>query len=166
MAGDNFRDCGMLCQIIGRFAQRFPDIGFDLVGMQYAKLGTTTHLPSVTCQPRSTQVEYARVITEASFMLLPLEFVTANNALLEALVMVVPVLCNRIEGVTDYLPDETYLFDDLEQLCSMVEVRQAMSPAQRAAESTALIAYVQRQLSWPVVREKIAFLCPNEGGSR
>ncbi|MEW6025265.1 MAG: glycosyltransferase family 4 protein [Pseudomonadota bacterium] len=164
VAGDNFRDYAMLREIIECFATRFPQIRFDLVGMQYARLGEAAHAPSVTCHPRLDAVEYSRVIREASFMLLPLHFATANNALLEALAQGVPVLCNRIDGVTDYLPDGDYLFDDIEHLCELVAARLAMTPGQRALETAALREYVDAHFSWPVVRRHIVECCLQTAG--
>lgn len=164
VAGDNFRDYAMLREIIECFAARFPQIRFDLVGMQYARLGEAAGAASVTCHPRLDAAEYNRVIREASFMLLPLQFATANNALLEALTQGVPVLCNRIDGVTDYLPDGDYLFDDIEQLCDLVAARLAMTPAQRALESAALIAYADTHFAWPVVRRRIVDCCLQAAG--
>lgn len=164
VAGDNFRDYAMLRAIIERFATRFPQIRFDLVGMQYAKLGDAAGATNVTCHPRLSAAEYGRVIREAAFMLLPLQFATANNALLEALTLGVPVLCNRIDGVTDYLPDGDYLFDDIDQLCELVAARLTMTPARRAAESAALIAYVDAHFAWPVVRRRIVDCCLHATG--
>lgn len=162
VAGDNFRDYDMLRQIIECFAMRFPQVCFDLIGMQYAKLGDIAHSSTVICHPRLNQVEYARVIGGSIFMLLPLYFATANNALLEAQVLGVPVLCNRTDGVTDYLPGDTYLFDDIEHLCALTEARMAMNAAQRAAESALLIEHVENNFSWPVVRKHIISLCLQE----
>jgi glycosyltransferase involved in cell wall biosynthesis len=164
VVGDNYRDYVLLSRIIELFAQRFPGLEFDLVGMKYAKLGAVAHLPTVTCHSRLSEIEYVQTIAGAAFMLLPLEFATANNALLEALALGVPVLCNRIDGVIDYLPDENYVFDDVEQLCAMVEVRMDMGLAQRSAESAELVSYVQQQFSWPVVRQRIVALCLHEEG--
>lgn len=163
VVGDNFRDYDLLARIIECFALRFPDLSFDLVGMQYAKLGKVAKTPTVFCHPRLSQVEYTRIIADATFMLLPLHFATANNALLEALTLGVPVLCNRIDGVTDYLPGDAYLFDGIEPLCEMVTSRLQMSVAQGAAESAALINYVERHFSWTVVRERILSLCLQGG---
>lgn len=162
VAGDNFRDYDLLRQIIECFGVRFPHVGFDLIGMQYAKLGKAAEIPTVTCHPRLSPEAYARVIGDATFMLLPLHFATANNALLEAQTLGVPVLCNRIDGVTDYLPSEAYLFDDIAHLCDLTEARLAMSSAQRAAESALLIAHVEKHYSWPVIRKRIVSLCLQE----
>jgi glycosyltransferase involved in cell wall biosynthesis len=163
VVGDNFRDYEMLRRIITCFALRFPHISFDLVGMKYAKLGDAAHASTVTCHTRLSRTEYAQVIARSSFMLLPLHFATANNALLEAQAMGIPVLCNRIDGVTDYLPSEDYIFDDVGDLCDKVGTRLAMSTAQRATESKTLVEYVKQHFSWPVVRERIVSTCLNDG---
>jgi len=163
VVGDNFRDYDLLRRIIERFAVLFPQIHFDLIGMQYGKLGEVAHAASVTCHARLSKTEYAQVIKGATFMLLPLHFATANNALLEAQALGIPVLCNRVDGVTDYLPDDSYLFDDIEHLCSLVEARLTMDEKQRAAESAALIKHLEQNFSWPVVRTRVISLCRGQG---
>lgn len=159
VSGDNFRNYELLREIIERFSVRFPQVGFDLIGMRYEKLGKTAEIPTVTCHPRLSPEEYAHIIGCSIFMLLPLHFATANNALLEALALGVPVLCNRIDGVTDYLPSDAYLFDSVEQLCNMTEERLAMSTKQRAAEAALIIAHVEQHYSWSVIRKRIDMLC-------
>lgn len=163
VVGDNFRDYDLLSQIIKRAALHFPELSFDLVGMQYPKLGEAAKASTVTCHPRLSQAEYTQVIADATFMLLPLHFATANNALLEALALGVPVICNRIDGVTDYVPDDVYLFDGIEQLCDMITTRLQMSVAQRASESAALINYAEQNFSWTVIRERVLSLCLQGG---
>lgn len=164
VVGDNFRDYDLLGRIIKGCAERFPQINFDLIGMKYSNLSGVEKLPTVTCHPRLRPDEYAHILSNSLFMLLPLHFATANNALLEAQTLGVPVLCNRIEGVTDYLFNDTYLFDDLEHLYSLVETRLAMSTVQRSTESAVLMEYVAINFSWQVIRKRVASLCLQEQG--
>lgn len=157
--GDNYRDYKFVADIIERFRVTRPDVMFDLVGMKYEKLGETRHSPNVICHGRLDGRRYREVIRNSLFLLLPLEFATANNALLEGLVEGVPVLCSNVHGVREYLPSGNYVFDTIEDVDAQVEFRSRLTQEERVAEATMLQAYVKQNYSWEAVRAGVVAYC-------
>jgi glycosyltransferase involved in cell wall biosynthesis len=157
--GENGRDYALLKQIIETFSREFPEIRFDLVGMKYDNLGALRFRPNVVCHPRLDRDAYRRVLGESLFMLLPLTFATANNALLEGLSIGLPVICNRVDGVLDYLPDGDYTFDGIEQLHDMVRRRLALGDDERMDEARHLVAYVRQRYAWSCIRRQVVECC-------
>ncbi len=157
--GDNYRDYGFIADIIERFRVTRPNVVFDLVGMKYEKLGEARHSPNAICHKRLDGVQYREVIRNSLFLLLPLEFATANNALLEGLVEGVPVLCSNVHGVREYLPSGDYVFESIDDVDAQVEARSQMTPAQHAAEAATLQAYVRHNYSWETVRKGVVEYC-------
>ncbi|WP_341677871.1 glycosyltransferase family 4 protein [Niveibacterium sp. SC-1] len=157
--GDTYRDYALLAELIRVLGQRMPDLRINLVGMKYEKLGEARHSHNVVCHPRLGKTEYDEVIRSALFIVLPLSFATANNALLEGLAMGVPVLCNRVHGVGEYLPSERYIFEDGEDLVRRIEAQRMKSLKDREDEAEELARHVTEHYSWPRVRERIEAFC-------
>lgn len=159
VVGDTYRDYKLLAQIIEFFRDKYPAVVFDLVGMKYEKLGALGQADNVVCHGRLDKETYCAVIRSALFVMLPLEFATANNALLEGLKVGVPVICSNVEGVQEYLPQGDYVFDSIEDLADKFERRTRLTQEERAAEAAILTAYVRANYSWDVIRSQVASYC-------
>lgn len=155
VVGDNYRDYDLLAAIIRRFAVQMPELRFNLVGMKYEKLGELRHAPNVVCHGRLSAEDYQTLISRSLFVLLPLTFATANNALLEGLREGVPVICNRVDGVLEYLPGPEYAFESVDELLGMATRLLAMDLEARSAESSRLLDFVRREYAWDVVRRRV-----------
>ncbi|WP_171910270.1 glycosyltransferase [Paraburkholderia fungorum] len=159
VVGDTYRDYALLTRIVQFFAQHFPFAHFDLVGMKSEKLGEIQDYPNVTCFGWLDNVQYERTIRNALFMLLPLEFATANNALLEGLKSGVPVICSAVSGVREYLPQGDYVFSSVGELASKFEQRRRLTQSERDCEAEMLVAYAAEHYSWEVIRDRVANYC-------
>lgn len=159
VVGDTYRDYALLSEIAQHFMKRYPEALFDLVGMDYGKLGGVRYLRNVVCHRRLDKAEYQLVLESAIFMLLPLQFATANNALLEGLKAGIPVICSNAHGVDEYLPDGAYVFDSLEDLGVKFEQRRSLGESARLAEAEILRAHVRDNYDWAVIRERVIRCC-------
>ena len=159
VVGDTYRDYGLLGRIITTFRDKYPKIVFDLVGMKYEKLNGIQDSSNVVCHGRLDKESYNNLINNALFMMLPLEFATANNALLEALSLGVPVICSKVHGVREYLPQGDYVFDSIEDLGMKLERRFTLTGSERNAEAEMLASYVRENYSWGVIRNQVIAYC-------
>lgn len=157
--GDTYRDYELLSKIIRVFHERYPQIKFNLVGMKYDNLGERINSSNIICHKRLSKREYDEVIRNSLFLLLPLTFATANNALLEGLSLGVPVICNNVPGVQEYLPSHDYVFNSTDDLCVIVERRLNLSDAERNWEARYLANYIKTHFSWESVRTQVMEYC-------
>jgi glycosyltransferase involved in cell wall biosynthesis len=159
VVGDTYRDYGLLGRIISFFRDKYPAVVFDLVGMNCERLGDLQNAGNVICHGRLDKDAYREVIRGSLFVMLPLEFATANNALLEGLTAGVPVICSNVYGVREYLPEGDYVFESIEDLAMKFERRSATTQSERAAEAEDLIAYVRQNYDWEIIRSRVINYC-------
>ena len=159
VVGDTYRDYELLNQIIFVFRERYPQIKLNLVGMKYDKLGEARHSLNVVCHGRLSKSEYEEVIRDSLFMLLPLTFATANNALLEGISFGIPVICNSVQGVLEYLPGHEYVFNSIDDLCIMVDGRLNLNEAGRNQEAVYLANYLEANYAWGSIRDRVSEYC-------
>lgn len=88
----------------------------------------------------------------STLLIRPLLFATANNSILEALSMGKTILVNRIEGVTDYLSDETGLFIDTLKDRSLADIESRI-PAPTLLRQTTI-----RTFGWNTVLDAYSAL--------
>jgi glycosyltransferase involved in cell wall biosynthesis len=159
VVGDTYRDYALLARIIVFFLHTNPNVVFDLVGMKYEKLGESRRATNVVCHGRLDSRQYQDIIENSLFLLLPLKFATANNALLEGLVAGIPVICSNAHGVCEYLPEGDYVFDSIEDLALKVQRRSQLTQAERTAEAEMLTSFVKENYSWDVIRNRVIDYC-------
>lgn len=159
VVGNPYRDYELLGKIVQEFDRRYPKVVFDLVGMKREKLSTVATLPNVHIHGRLSSEAYHNVINDALFILLPLHFATANNALLEGLSNGVPVLCSNVAGVREYLPQGEYVFSDVDDLARKYERRLDLSQPEREKEAQMLKAFASQHYSWEMIRERVREYC-------
>ncbi|SAL83812.1 hypothetical protein AWB68_07054 [Caballeronia choica] len=159
VVGDTYRDYELLARIIDFFLVADARVVFDLVGMNYEKLGECRNAANVVFHNRLDRQQYQDVIQNSLFLLLPLKFATANNALLEGLVAGVPVICSSAHGVHEYLPAGDYVFDSIEDLALKLQHRSQLTQAERAVEAEMLVSFVKENYSWDVIRSRVIDYC-------
>jgi len=94
--------------LMAEFVKANPSLPFVFVGLR----NKLEDLPNAHYLYNISNEELRNLYAHAFLAFRPLEFATANNAILEALAMGKTNLANRIPGVTDYLTDETCIFID------------------------------------------------------
>jgi glycosyltransferase involved in cell wall biosynthesis len=159
VVGDTYRDYRLLERILVFFEHRYPEVMFDLVGMKPERLKDVHAHANVVCHRRLSREAYGEVLRGALFMLLPLQFATANNALLEGLTAGLPVICSDVEGAREYLPEGDYVFDSIDDLAIKFEYRLTLPQADRDKEARMLISYARKNYSWEVIRERVHQYC-------
>jgi glycosyltransferase involved in cell wall biosynthesis len=110
---------------------------------------------NVVFHKRLSPVQYRSTIEQSLFMLLPLKFATANNALLESMSFGVPVYCSDVEGVKDYLISEEYVFRHSKEVMGILDRRLQQSHADAVRERTALKRYARERFGWEKIRNEV-----------
>jgi glycosyltransferase involved in cell wall biosynthesis len=159
VVGDRYRDYDLLGRIIVAFKERHPEVKFHLVGMKFEKLNGAERLDNVVCHLRLSAEAYLSVLNQSALLLLPLTFATANNALLEGLLAGVPVICNDVPGVVEYLPGPEFVFDSIEDAIVKYENIIARSPEEVASYARQFNQYVRSHYSWEVIRKRVIDYC-------
>ena len=113
----------------------------------------------MTNHPRQDNNDYYNLIADCEFIYLPLTYAAANNALLEGMSLGVPVVCNNLEGVLDYLPGKEYVMSNVAELEAFYLRHVAMTEAERSAEQAKLREYCRENFDWSVVQRKVIALC-------
>ena len=157
--GNSYRDYELLKQVCMHFLTACPEVTFHFVGLDRAKLTSLALMPNVTVHPRLASDDYYRLMASCELIFLPLTYASANNALLQGLAMGIPVICNSVEGVVDYLPDRGYLASTPQELEIFYRKRLTTSKAERSAEAAALCDYTRRNFDWKIIHERVNALC-------
>jgi len=128
--GHNYRDNGLVRDLViaARDSQR--PWQFHLVGMQQVGIQIAALSPHVTAHPRLDEHEYLRVVGGCDVNLLPLTHATANNALLEAHSVGTPSFVSSLPDVDVYCHEATVRFDGLADLMAKLDAV-ALNPPRR-----------------------------------
>jgi glycosyltransferase involved in cell wall biosynthesis len=158
VVGTTFRDFEFLKVVMERFYELFPEVTFDLVGIDAAKLGADNGPYNMRVHGRLATEAYRKVLEQSLFIFLPLTFATANNTLLEGMSLGVPVLCSDVGGVRDYVSDESYLARNVEDVVAFYRRQRDKSAVERQAEAETLVEHCRKNFGWHQIREKISAL--------
>ena len=157
--GDSYRDYDLLASAAAAFLERHPEATFHLVGVDRERVAANGKLANMTVHPRLANSDYYQLIADCEFIYLPLTYAAANNALLEGMSLGVPVVCNDLEGVLDYLPGTDYVVSSVTELEAFYVRHVAMTKAERLAEQARLREYCRDNFDWSVVQNKVIALC-------
>ncbi len=106
-----------------------------------------------------SDLELREVYNQAYMVLRPLHFATANNSLLEAMSLKIPILTNKIPGVLDYLSNnDCYFIEDLDNYKIEFNHIEAENKSCNALDR------VNNEFSWVVIAEKFNQLYLNFSG--
>jgi len=154
VVGQNYRDLDLLERIVKARGERAVEL--HLVGMDERIHARFAAYPGVVSYPRLDRDSYETLLRSAQVLLLPLTFATANNALLEAYNLGVPVLASRIPGITDYAVDgERGLFATADELWAKYDALAQLDDATLRDRSATLQREAARRFDWRSVRAEL-----------
>ncbi|MGY0575768.1 glycosyltransferase [Bradyrhizobium sp. RDM12] len=161
--GDNYRDYAAIEEIIGLTCRSHPKVKFDMIGVDREKLISLKESANAVFYPHLSSSEYKAIVQRSLFILLPLTFASANNALLEGMSCGIPVYCSNIEGVRDYLLGDEYLFGSPTDVARIITERLQQDEPARLAERKLLVEFVQSNFEWSKVQRAVigVALSPN-----
>jgi glycosyltransferase involved in cell wall biosynthesis len=156
VVGDTYRDYDLLVKIVQLAEQALPAVKFELIGVQREKLSAIAHNQNVLFHKRLSAEEYRQTIERSLFVLLPLRFATANNALLEGMSFGVPVYCSDVEGVADYIANDEYVFESADDVLKIIRARLNRSREENLEERNMLKQYARDRFGWERIRSEVA----------
>jgi glycosyltransferase involved in cell wall biosynthesis len=158
VVGGNYRDYALMRAAILLFNDRFPTATFHLVGTDAWRMEFDETPPNTKVHGRLSSADYRAMLSGCTFMFLPLTYATANNALLEAFALGVPVVCNEVDGVMDYLPGDDYIVHDPEELAAFYQRRIDMTDDEAMQERRFIRDYCRTNFEWPVIHARVKAL--------
>lgn len=119
--GKMYRDFSLYKRVVERFAND-SRLCFHLVGVPNDIKEVCKGFGNVRVYNRLDDNEFYSLMTVVDYCFLPLSFATANNALLEAQYLRLPLILPDIPGVTDYSAPAPYnlFYKDEEQLYQII----------------------------------------------
>jgi glycosyltransferase involved in cell wall biosynthesis len=153
VAGRNYRDFALLERIIQERTD--PTVGFDLLGFAKAERDRFRIYENVITHDFLSDDVYRGMLRASSAVLVPLTFATANNALLEGYNAYLPVLANRVPGVTDYIVDTDKLFDSPAGFWISLNELLSAEPSEYMALCLRCGADARSRFSWSHVRDEL-----------
>jgi glycosyltransferase involved in cell wall biosynthesis len=153
--GDMYRDYDQIKYIVSLFRKRVPEVTFNLIGLDKKKLSYTSGMENVIIHSRLSHIEYKTTLQKSLFILLPLTFASANNALLEGMSYGVPVYCSNVEGVRDYVFADEYIYKDPNALIGITLERLKRLAVENIEERNKLKKYTEERFGWKKIREAI-----------
>ncbi|MED4023443.1 MULTISPECIES: glycosyltransferase family 4 protein [Priestia] len=126
VVGSNYRDKELLFKVMEMAQKDYPTWKFNLVGISKEWKKEASGFSNAIVHPFLTESQYFEVMQSSDVHLLPVEFATANNALLEAHALGVPSLTSSCAGIVDYSLESTFHFNNeqeaIEQLAHVASM--------------------------------------------
>ena len=158
--GQNGRNVRMLYRVIESMAKRRPDLRFDLlVREERIKADGLERLlrhPSVVWRHDISDEELRGLYRASYLLLLPMNEMSANNAIVEALASGVPVVTTDVGGVGDYGGGSIYPIvanDDDDSMLSLIE-KYLHQPSWRDEIAFRCRKFAEEALAWPLIAER------------
>lgn len=130
VVGSNYRDKKTFFEIV-KYAQfNHPNWRFNLIGASKDWKEHASNFSNITVHPFLKEEEYFKILQSSHVHLLPVEFATANNALLEAHALGVPSLASNNSGIIDYSLESTYHFKNVKEAIEILRHISSMSPSE------------------------------------
>lgn len=111
--GSNYRDKKTFFEIASYAQINKPNWRFNLIGVSKDWKKKADVFKNIIVHPFLSEEEYFELLQSSHVHLLPIEFATANNALLEAHSLGVPSIISNKSGVKDYSLESTMYFEDI-----------------------------------------------------
>jgi glycosyltransferase involved in cell wall biosynthesis len=106
LVGNWLRDFELAAEVIQRLSLNDPKLTFDLVVEPVCRrescLAELENLVAVRWHHGVNDEKLLQLYQDATLLFLPLKEASANNAVVEALACGLPIITNRIGGITDY----------------------------------------------------------------
>ncbi|MCM3363557.1 glycosyltransferase family 4 protein [Niallia sp. MER TA 168] len=121
VVGSNYRDKQVLFNIIKLSEKLFPNWKFNFIGVSKEWKKEASNFSNIIIHPFLSEIQYFEIMQASHVHLLPVEFATANNALLEAHALGVPSLTSSCLGILDYSIKSTSHFTDEQEAIAILE---------------------------------------------
>jgi len=158
--GQNGRNISMLYRVIAELAKRHPELQFDLLlRRERIKIDGFEQLvnkPYTVWHHDISDEELRRLYNASYLLLMPMNDMSANNAIVEALSCGVPVVTTDVGGIRDYGGGSIYPVianDDDEAMIQLVE-KYLGRPAWRSEIGTKCRRFAEKSLAWPIIAQK------------
>ncbi|MFC0296532.1 glycosyltransferase family 4 protein [Geobacillus jurassicus] len=113
--GSNYRDKKTFFEIVKYAQENHSNWRFNLIGVSKDWKEDASRFSNTIIHPFLQEDEYFKVLQSSHVHLLPVEFATANNALLEAHALGVPSVVSNNSGVLDYSLKSTFHFNNVKE---------------------------------------------------
>lgn len=158
--GQNGRNTMMLYRVLTRLIERHPQLHFDLLVRREIRnvegLSQLLNHPNVSWYENLTDEELLHLYQESYLLLLPMNDMSANNAIVEALACGLPVVTTDVGGIRDYGGGSLYLVipnNDDDKMIDLVEQYLA-KPTWRSEISRKCREFAEQNLAWPIIAER------------
>ncbi|MBL7071372.1 MAG: glycosyltransferase family 4 protein [Candidatus Omnitrophica bacterium] len=158
--GQNGRNTAMVYRVITQLAKRRPELKFDLLlrkeRIQIDNLEQLIDLPCVVWHHDISDEELRRLYNANYLLLMPMNEVSANNAIIEALACGLPVVTTDVGGIRDYGGGSIYPVianDDDEAMIQLIE-KYLDRPAWRSEIGKKCRIFAEENLAWPLIAQK------------
>jgi glycosyltransferase involved in cell wall biosynthesis len=127
LVGSNYRDKKTFYTIVDYAMKNRTNWKFNLIGVSSEWKEEAKKYSNVIVHPYLSENEYFKVLQTSQVHLLPVEFATANNSLLESHSLGVPSVATNCSGIRDYALDSTFLFNSVEESIQILNSIDALS---------------------------------------
>jgi glycosyltransferase involved in cell wall biosynthesis len=158
--GHYLRNVGMLSRVIRRLSHRHPDLAFDIVVperfVKTAGFSELLKMPRVHWYQALTDEELRYLYQRSYLLLLPMDYVGASNAIVEALACGLPIVSTGVGGISDYGGGDIYPTVDNNDDDGMIELVEKYLNAEdwREAVARRCRTFAETELSWPRVAQE------------
>lgn len=153
--GMHARDFAVLRKVIAAVSTALPEVRFVAI-TEESRRGLFEELPQVEFRSAVPESELLELYRRSALLVQPLEYATANNAILEGFGCALPVVATDLEGIRDYVDESCGVLtprgnaDEMTAACvrlltNEAERRELAEGARRRAE----------ELDWGRVAERI-----------
>lgn len=125
--GSNYRNMEEFFKIVETAKKENKNWTFNLIGVSSSWKKRAGNHTNIVVHPYLEEKEYFELIESCHIHLLPLEFATANNALLEAHALGIPSVVSNISGVSDYSLSTTQSYVDIDEAVNIINKIEKMS---------------------------------------
>lgn len=150
--GSNYRDFDVLEKIIIESPKNYT---FNLIGLNESNRLRFSKFKNVTCHKFLSDSDYNYILTQSFALLLPLTYATANNALLEAYRVSLPVLYSDVPGINEYTIFENLRFFSSDDFWEKIIQLETIADSDYKNICCSVNEKAKERFSWEKIHEKL-----------